>query len=143
VVCDTGPLVSAVNRREGQRHRFAADLLARIGRDLIVPWPVLVELDLLLRSRGHMDASVAVARSCLDGIHRLESCSEVDLEFALGLAGRYATSGVDLPHLSVMALAKRHQASILTWDYRHFRTVVPDRRRTWRLLVEEHELPEP
>jgi predicted nucleic acid-binding protein len=143
VVCDTGPLVSAVNRREGQRHRFAADLLARIGRDLIVPWPVLVELDLLLRTRGHVGASIAVARSCLGGIHRLESCSDADLEFALVLADRYATTGVDLPDLSVMALARRHRASILTWDYRHFRAVVPARRRAWSLLVEEHELPEP
>jgi hypothetical protein len=64
-----------VNRREGHRHRFAADLLARIGRDLIVPWPVLVELDLLLRTRGHVGASIAMARSCLEGIARRRAWS--------------------------------------------------------------------
>ena len=49
IVCDTGPIVSAVNRGERRRHRFASALLARLGRDVIVPWPVMVEVDLLLR----------------------------------------------------------------------------------------------
>jgi predicted nucleic acid-binding protein len=51
IVCDTGPLISALNRRERRRHRFAVALLSRLGRQVVVPWPVLVEVDLLLRAR--------------------------------------------------------------------------------------------
>ena len=51
IICDTGPLVSAMNRNEGKRHRFAAELLARLGRNVLVPWPILTEVDLLPRSR--------------------------------------------------------------------------------------------
>ena len=109
----------------------------------MVPWPVLVEADPLLRSRHHPDAAVAFGRACLDGVHRLEPCADGDLAYALDLASRYAGSGVDLPDLSVMAVARRRKATILTWDYRHFRTVVPRRGRAWPLLVEEHELPGP
>jgi hypothetical protein len=50
IVCDTGPLISALNRRERRRHRFAVALLSRLGRQVVVPWPVLVEVDLLLRA---------------------------------------------------------------------------------------------
>jgi hypothetical protein len=48
IICDTGPIVSAINRAERRRHLFAAELLTRLGREVIVPWPVLVEVDLLL-----------------------------------------------------------------------------------------------
>jgi predicted nucleic acid-binding protein len=83
IVCDTGPLISALNRRERRRHRFAVALLSRLGRQVVVPWPVLVEVDLLLRAR------------------------------------------------------------MLTWDFRHFRTVVLRRGHQWPLVVEEAELPAP
>ena len=143
IICDTGPLVSAINRGEGRRHRFAAELLARLGRDVIVPWPVLVEVDLLLRSRGYPDASIIFVQSLLDGVHQLEAPTAAELELALKLAKRYLDSGADLPDLIVMAMASRRRAQILTWDFRHFRTVVLRRGHHWPLLVEETELPAP
>jgi len=73
IICDTGPPVSAINRGEGRRHRFAADLLGRLAKDVIVPWPVLVEVDLLLRSRGYPAASLAFGQSLRAGVHRLEA----------------------------------------------------------------------
>lgn len=143
IICDTGPLVSAINRGERRRHRFAADLLARLGRDVIVPWPVLVEVDLLLRGRGHSEAAVTFGQSLLAGIHRLESPTTPDLELALRLAHRYVDSGVDLPDLIVMSMASRRRARILTWDFRHFRAVVLRRGHHWPLVVKENELPAP
>lgn len=142
IVCDTGPLVSALNQGEGRRHRFAAELLARSGRDVVVPWPVLVEVDLLLRSRGYASAAVTFGRALLDGVHQLHAPSDAELELALDLAGRYADTGVDLPDLSVIATAATRNAWVLTWDYRHFRPVVLRRGHHWGLLVEEAELPQ-
>jgi predicted nucleic acid-binding protein len=143
IICDTGPLVSAINRGERQRHLFAAELLARLGRDLIVPWPVLVEVDLLLRARGYPEAAVAFAESLLAGIHRLVAPTTPEVELALKLAHRYMDSGADLPDLIVMAMASRRRARILTWDFRHFRAVVLRRGRHWPLVVEENDLPLP
>ncbi len=143
VICDTGPLVSALNRGEGARHRFAATLLARIGTDVVVPWPVFTEVDLLLRGRGHTDAATVFASALRDGVHRLDAPTDAELAVAIGLAERYPESGADLPDLSVMAMAARRKAPILTWDYRHFRSVVLRRGQHWRLVVEEHELPPP
>jgi predicted nucleic acid-binding protein len=143
IICDTGPLISAINRGERRRHRFAAQLLARLGRQLVVPWPVLVEADLLLRTRGHAAAALVLAQSLHAGIHRLEAPTTDELALSLRLARRYLDAGVDLPDLTVMAMASRRRAEILTWDYRHFRAVVLRRGHHWPLVVAESELPSP
>jgi predicted nucleic acid-binding protein len=143
IVCDTGPIVSAVNRAERRRHLFAAELLARLGRDVIVPWPVLVEVDLLLRARGYARAATAFAESLAAGVHRLEAPTAAELALALKLAKRYPESGADVPDLIVMAMASLREARVLTWDFRHFRAVVLRRGHHWPLLVEEADLPSP
>lgn len=143
IVCDTGPLVSAINRGEGRRHRFAAELLARLGRKVVVPWPVLVEVDQLIRSRGYPQAAIAFAQCLLEGIHQLDTPTTGEVALALKLAQRYVDSGADLPDLIVMAMASQRRAQILTWDFRHFRAVVLKRGHHWPLLVDETELPTP
>lgn len=132
-----------MNQGEGRRHRFAAELLAHSGRDVVVPWPVFVEVDLLLRSRGHRAAAVTFGRALLDGVHHLQAPSDHELELTLDLTERYADANVDLPDLTVMAMAATRDAWVLTWDYRHFRAVVLHRGHHWRLLVDETELPQP
>lgn len=130
-----------MNRAEGARHRFAAALLSRLGRQVIVPWPVLTEVDLLLRSRGHPAAALTFGAALRDGVHRLEATSQDELAAALRLGERYADSGADLPDLVVMAMAASRRAPILTWDFRHFRSVVLRKGHHWPLVVQEHELP--
>ena len=132
-----------MNRGEGRRHLFAAQLLASLGRRVLVPVPVLVEVDLLLRARGHVRAATVFARACVDGVHQLADLTDEDLRWAINLGERYHDSGIDLPDLAVMALARRHQAPVLTWDFRHFRAVTPARDQPWDLMVAEHELPAP
>jgi predicted nucleic acid-binding protein len=135
--------VSAINRSEGARHRFAVELLERLARQVVVPWPVFAELDLFLRRRGHTEAATTFAASLRDGVHVLDTATGVELATAVSLAERYPTSGVDLPDLIVMAMSDARDAPILTWDFRHFRSVILRRGHHWPLLVEEHELPPP
>ena len=74
-----------------------AELLARPGRKVIVPWAVLVETDILLRSRGFPSAAIVFGESMATGVHRLESPTATDFELALKLGKRYSDSGADLP----------------------------------------------
>ena len=83
------------------------------------------------------------ARALLDGVHQFDAPTEPELELALDLGEQYADSGVDLTDLTVMAMAHTRDATILTWDFRHFRSVILERGQHWPLLVEEHELPSP
>jgi predicted nucleic acid-binding protein len=132
-----------MNRSEGERHRYATALLAHLGRRVIVPWPVLTEVDLLLRSRGHLDPARVFAVALRDGVHLLDAPNDQELALAIGLAERYADSGADLPDLTVMAMSAVRKASVLTWDFRPFRSVILRRGHRWPLVVEEHELPAP
>jgi predicted nucleic acid-binding protein len=110
---------------------------------VIVPWPVYVEVDLLLRARGHERAADALGRALLDGVHSLVGLTDSELETALDLGAKHAGLGLDLPDLSVMAISKARRALVLSWDFRHFRAASPARGRYWPLLVQEHELPAP
>lgn len=141
IICDTGPIVSALNAGEGRRHSFAVAVLARLGRDVLVPWPVLTEVDLFMRKRGHQRAAVGFTRALLDGVHRLDAPTDAELETAWRLAADYPDSGAELPDLVVMAMSEARGARVLTWDFRHFRSVVLRRGHHWPLLVDEHELP--
>jgi predicted nucleic acid-binding protein len=114
-----------------------------LGREVVVPWPVLVEVDLLLRARGHALAAIKFAESLSAGVHRLETPTGAEFALALKLAKRYRDSGADIPDLIVMAMASRRRASVLTWDFRHCRAVVLRRGHHWPLVVGEGELPSP
>jgi predicted nucleic acid-binding protein len=132
-----------MNRSEGARHRFAVELLTRLGRQVLVPWPVFTEVDLLLHARGHGAAARTFAAAIQSGVHQLATPTDNELATAIELAGRYPDSGVDLPDLMVMAMSRHRKAAVLTWDFHHFRSVVLRRGHHWPLLVAEHELPTP
>jgi predicted nucleic acid-binding protein len=121
IICGTGPIVSAVNRAERRRHLFAAELLARLGRDVIVAWPVLVEVDLLLRARGYAPAAITFAESLAAGIHRLEAPTAAEFALSLKLAKRHPDSGADIPDLIVMAMASLRDEDALPSPQRSVR----------------------
>ena len=50
VVCDTGPLVAAANRRD-RHHHVSVRLLSSQTDTFVVPVTVMVEVDYLLRTR--------------------------------------------------------------------------------------------
>ena len=92
----------------------------------------------------HRFAAARVCAAALHaGVHRLDAPTSAELATALALSERYPNSGADLPDPLVMAMSSHRQAPILTWDFRHFRSVVPRRGHHWSLLVAENELPHP
>ena len=63
VVADAAPLIAA-GVRQDHFHRLAVRLVAAAGRDLIVPDPVIVKVDWMLRDR----VGTATARLFLDAL---------------------------------------------------------------------------
>lgn len=143
IVVDTGPLVSALNRGEGRRHRFAAELLSAAMTNVVIPWPVFTEVDLLLRGRGHAKAATTFEAALVEGVHRLEPPTSAELGQAVALLERYQDLGLDLPDAVTISMAVARGGWAWTWDYRHFRAVTMERGRGVPLLVAEDELPEP
>ena len=136
-VADTGPLFDAISKRE-PAHEAAAELVALMGRGLVVLGWVAAELDYLVRRRVGAHAARAFARSLADGVHQFVPGSQGLLERAVEIDSRHADLGLGLVDASVMAYAERHDLPILTFDFKHFRAARPQR-GAWRLVMSEDQ----
>lgn len=127
--------MAAANRRD-RAHRLAAALVSELGRDLLVPVPVVVEVDQLLRARVGAGAARAFLAALVAGEHTLMALPARVIRRAVELDTRFA--GLDLGFVDgcVMALAERERLPILTFDFEHFRATRPAR-GYWRLVVDE------
>ncbi|MBI4730067.1 MAG: PIN domain-containing protein [Acidobacteria bacterium] len=133
VVADTGPIVAAANAAD-EAHELAAALVTELGRDLIVPDPVIVEAEHLLRSRVGSQSARLFLSALVAGEHQVGFLTPGLLRRSAEIAERYAD--LDLADASVMAYAERHRLPILTFDFQHFRATRPTR-GYWRLVVDE------
>jgi predicted nucleic acid-binding protein len=135
VVSDTGPLVAAANRRD-RAHGLAAVLVSRLGRDLVVPEPVVVETDQLLRARVGSSTARLFLSALARGEHSVAFLTPRLLREAVEIDARYADLDLGIADASVMAYAERHALPILTFDFEDFRAA-PPRRGYWRLVIDE------
>jgi predicted nucleic acid-binding protein len=127
--------VAAANRRD-QAHLLAAELVTRLGRDLVVPEAVIVEVDQLLRSRVGGHAARLFLAALTAGEHSVAFLTPALLRRAAEIDARHADLGLGFTDASVMALAERHDHPILTFDFEHFRAA-PPQHGYWRLVVDE------
>lgn len=135
VVADTGPLLAAANRRD-EAHPLAATLVVELGRDLVVPSPVLTEVDQLLRSRVGGHSARLFAGAVAGGSHRVGYLTPELLRRAVAIDARFAALDLGLVDACVMAVAEREQAAILTFDFEDFRAA-PGDAGAWQLVVDE------
>ena len=140
VVADTGPLVAAANRRD-RGHGLAAALVTQLGRELVIPDPVLVEVDQLLRARVGTSAARSFLTAVSRGEHSVAFLTVGLLQRAAEIDASFADLDLWLVDGSVMALAERHRLPVLTFDFEHFRATRPAR-GFWRLVVDEHRYAE-
>lgn len=135
VVCDTGPLVAAANRRD-RAHHLAAALVTRVGRELLVPDPVILEVDQLLRHRVGSAAARAFLSSMATGEHMVAFLSAGMLQRAVEFDARHADLELGFVDSAVMAIAERRELPVLTFDFEDFRATTP-KRGHWKLIVDE------
>ena len=135
VVCDTGPLVAAANRKD-HAHGLAAALVTRLGRELLVPDPVIVEVDQLLRHRVSAEAARLFLSSMAQGEHMVTFLSPGLLRRAVEIDSRYRDLDLGFADSAVMAVAERTELPILTFDFQDFRATTPSRGH-WKLVVDE------
>lgn len=135
VVADTGPLVAAANLRD-RAHGLAAALVAELGRNLIVPEPVIVEVDWLLRSRVSGSAARAFLKAVAGGEHAAAFMTQGLLQRAAEFDQKYSDLNLGFVDSAVMAYAERHDLPIFTFDFEDFRATAPEK-GFWRLVVDE------
>jgi len=135
VVCDTGPLVAAADRRD-PAHRLARGLVIGLGRDLLIPDPVVAETDQFLRTRSD-HAARGFLSAISAGEHTLLFLTPGLVRRAVEIDERYADLNLGFFDAAVMAFAERQDLPILTFDFRDFRATAPEDGGSWRLVVDE------
>jgi predicted nucleic acid-binding protein len=124
LVLDTGPVVAALNAQDPDHERCAA-LLAGTD-DLLLPSPVLVEVDYWLVKLGGPQVWVDFVADIAIGAYRLEHPSDADLVRAVELESIYEDLDLGFVDAAVIALCERlGESTVATLDRRHFSVVRP------------------
>ncbi len=125
LVCDTGPILAALDAADPD-HERCARLLTDATEDLIVPTLVLAELDYWCARRLGASAWLIFLEDALAGVYRVESPTGADLVRCRDLQDRYADLSLGVVDASVVALVERlGEPKVATLDQRHFRAVRP------------------
>ena len=124
MITDTGVVYASMDRADPS-HRACVALLQQTGNPLLVPSPVLVELDWLGDARG-----VPVLDATLDSVEsgsiEVIDLSPADYTRIRELCRQYRDLGLGMVDASVVAVAERlGEETIATLDHRHFSVVRP------------------
>ena len=125
LICDTGPLLAALDAADPD-HESCARLLLDADEDLVVPALVLAELDYWCSRRLSGEAWLQFLDDVVAGVYRVECPTQADLTRCHALQSRYDDLALGLVDASVVALAERlMEPKVATLDQRHFRAVRP------------------
>lgn len=101
-----------------------------------MPQTVAVEVDYFVRTRLGGRFARLFLESLVMGEHSVAFLSPGLLRRAVEIDAQYADLDLGLVDASVMAIAERHDLSIFTFDFEHFRATAPESGH-WRLVVDE------
>jgi predicted nucleic acid-binding protein len=122
-----------VNDRD---HEASADLFETTTEALLVPAPVLVELDWLGASRG-VPASEVTLTAILSGDLHVADLDLEDYERVAELCREYSDMPLGFVDAAVIAIAERErERTVATLDRRHFPVVRPRHVRSLALVPE-------
>lgn len=115
-------------------HEACAELFEATNERLVVPAPVLVELDWLGTSRGVPARDVAL-EGVVEGALEVADLDLEDYERIAELCRRYGDLPLGLVDAAVIAVAERlAERTIATLDRRHFSVVRPRHTRSFTLV---------
>ncbi len=136
VIADTGPLLAALNASD-EAHALAAMLIGLEGRDLVVPDPVVVEVDHLARRHLGDEPARRFLQALSSGAYTRGVLTTTLFAEAVAIDRHYADLGLGIADTSVMALAAATGHPILTFDFRDFRAAPPRSGGSWPLVLDE------
>lgn len=123
LICDTGPLYATMDRSDPD-HERCTRLLSTIREPLIVPGPVLVELDYLGTKRLGSKAFAAFLANVASGEIRVADLTRADYIRVGELSSNYADLSLGYVDASVPAVVERcGEPKVASLDHRHFGVV--------------------
>jgi uncharacterized protein len=126
LIVDSGPLVALADRRDAAGPAVRRLLEAEPG-PIVVPQPIVTEVDHILGVRGGRHARLAFLDDLATGRLLVECVRDDEWATLLRLAERYDSLDPGLADLSIVVLAARFGTPrIATFDRRDFRVLRPE-----------------
>lgn len=134
LVVDTGVLLAAIEPRD-EHHAPCASLLTDAREARVVPAPVLVELEYLLRTASDTKAFTAFLDDCARGAFRIEALLAGDYTRIAQLLQTYSDLRLGFVDASVVAVTERlRERKLATLDHRRFTVVRPSHVKALELV---------
>jgi predicted nucleic acid-binding protein len=136
LILDTGPLYASLDRRDAA-HAACRRLIEATTEPLLIPSPVLVEVDYWVRKWLGSRTLVRLLDDVRAGAYRVEDLRPEDYHRVRELCDRYADADIGFVDAAVVALAERlNEPKLATLDRRHFGLVRPRHVDAFRLMPE-------
>lgn len=134
LILDTGPLYASLDRSD-QDHPACRALIEEATEPLLIPAPVLVEVDYWIQQRLNPGVLVALLADVESGAYRVEDLTPADYIRVRELVDRYADADIGFVDAAVLAIVERlDEPKLVTLDRRHFSLLRPRHRETLDLL---------
>lgn len=125
LVLDTGPLLAAIDRLDPD-HAASLKLIGNTAEDLVVPAPILPELDYFARKKVGPAALEGILIDIRDGAFRVEDLTAGDYGRVLDLLRNYRDMRVGFVDAAVLSIVERlNEQKLATLDRRHFSVMRP------------------
>jgi len=123
LIADSGGIYGLYDASE-KKHRSIRTAFDKEPGAVIIPMPVLSEIDYLLRTKLGIRAELDFIEDIRAGVFTLEPCVDEDLARCAALMETYSNLDLGLADACVIACAERLGVlRVLTVDQRHFRVV--------------------
>lgn len=134
LILDTGPLYAALDRSD-QDHTACRALIEAADEPLVIPAPVLVEVDYWIHQRLNPGALVALLADIEAGAYTVADLTRPDYARIRELCDRYADVDIGFVDAAVLAVVERlGESKLATLDRRHFGLLRPRHRDSIDLL---------
>ena len=131
---DTGPIVALLDADDPEHARCVA-MVEEVNEDLVIPAPVLVEVDYWLRKLFGPETWRMFVEDVAGGSYRLHHVDEEQLVRAAELEASYDSLSLGFVDAAVIASCERlGETKVATLDRRHFSVVQPSHCRSLLLL---------
>jgi predicted nucleic acid-binding protein len=125
LILDTGPLYASLDRSDDD-HRASRNLIEASDESLVIPAPVLVEVDYWIHQRLTPGALVALLADIEAGAYVIEDLTPADYRRIRELVDRHADADIGFVDAAVLAVVERlDEPKLATLDRRHFSVLRP------------------
>lgn len=134
LILDTGPLYASLDRSDAD-HAGCRRLIETSSESIVIPSPVLVEVDYWIHERLHVGVLLALLDDIAAGAYRIEDLDAVAYRRVRELCDTYDDADLGFVDAAVLAVLERlGETKLATLDERHFRAVRPRHAASLRLL---------